>query len=60
MTTLFRPFGVLLFVVTVFLAAGCGGKSDTTVIQPGEGYQLTPEEKTSQEQMDAARETAPQ
>ncbi len=40
--------------------SGCGSKSDTTLINPDETYQYTPEEQASQEQMDAARESAKQ
>lgn len=43
------PCFVLLFATT-----GCGG-SEPTVIEPGEGYQRTPEEQALKEELDRQR-----
>jgi hypothetical protein len=49
-----------LSCVLTFSVTGCGGGSDSTVIQPTTDFQPTAEEKAAQAEADAARESAGQ
>ncbi len=54
-----RTTALLAFFVCL-LFVGCGGGSGTTVVEPGQDYQPTPEEQAMQQEMESTRDSAKQ